>query len=194
MTSNTVGGWHQVNEHRIARADIFFFGGLVAACLGGAIPVGASQAAQIVRLAVILVSAPMLGTLAALLVAGRPVTAWPFMWAATGGVGATFIGLASVVVVYDLLLIAFASIATVAFVVLLVVAVAKDRRVWARALRLILVPATIALVVASWPSPGSSDALGIVLLATWPLAGAAILAPAPWRLEPALPDDSEFAG
>jgi len=78
-----------VDIHRIVRADIFFFGGFVTACLGSATPVGASQSAQIARIAAILVSATVLGTLAAILVSGEPVTARPFVWATVGGVGAT---------------------------------------------------------------------------------------------------------
>lgn len=185
-----------MGERRIVRADIFFCGALAAAIIGSVSRVGVSGTAQITWLAVVLIAAPMSGTMAAILISGRLVTPVPFLWTLVGGVGATFIGLSSFFILYDMLLMVFAAIATAVFLGLIARAVRNDDRSWARALRLLVVSATAALVVAPWLTLGdgpATQAAAAVLLATWPLAGAALLAPVTWRLEPMLPDESSPA-
>ncbi len=184
-----------MNERRIVRADIFFCGGLVAAMMGCLMQAGFVGDAQLVWLVVVVFTAPMAGTLAALMIAGRPIAIAPFLWAFVGAVGAAFAGLTTVFVVYDLVLIAFAPIATVVFFVLLVRALLQDRRLWTRVMRLSLVPATVVILAVPFaaPVPSIPQPVGVWLAATWSLAGAALLAPVPWRLAPPLPDEAFIA-
>lgn len=183
-----------MNEHRIARADIFFAGGLVASLIGRAVRVGFAEPPEIVALGAVLFLSPLVGTFIALLVASQRVRFGPFLWAIVGAAGASFIGLASALIVYDLVLIGFAATASVIFVVMLAIAIFSDGRWWTRVLRLVLVPATSAILTLPWlrAEYTGMQAVGAWLLATWPLAGAALLAPVLWRLEPALPDGSEL--
>ncbi len=185
-----------MNDYRIARVDIFFCGGFVAAVLGSVLQVGFSDLSQLVWLGIVLLVTPMLGTLAALWIAGRPITPAPFLWGLVGAVGATFVGLASFFVVYDLLLIVFAPVAMFAFLVALAVVVWHDRRVWTRVLRLALVAVTAAILIVPWALSQSQvmQPVGAWILAILPVAGAALLAPVPWRFEPilrVLPDTAE---
>lgn len=168
-------------DDRISRADVFYFGSL-ATVLPGVIwrPRGEPAWATAAILLALALLPSLAGPVAALALSGRPRRPWVLVWAIVGAAAGAFIAFLSLFVVYDMLLLASGAVAGIAFLPSLLRVIVRDRRPWARALR-IAAPLTMVIAcVALPPILGLENPLqvyGLWSVSALPLVGASLLAP-----------------